>query len=290
MISNWTKKPQQTTSNRKKTSALPYYLLPLMLIFSMTGLANARDVEISWNPSSESNLAGYKVYYKESGQNSYTAVGAYEGASPVDVGNAVNKFLTGILDTKTYCFAVTAYDGSGKESEYSNEVCSSATAAKAPQGAIEAELCFLSSPMEIVSDTGASSGAGIQSTTNEAGTATYSFNIPSPGAYKIVARVFASGSGADSFYVDIDGQGEGTWDLNPSGAAGEYNVWREDDVTSRGAGTFNNPQFSPYTTDLTKGSHTITFRGRESSTKLDYFYFVRTGEISTTNNDVDLDG
>ena len=117
---------------------------------------------------------------------------------------------------------------------------------------------------------------------SESGTAAYSFNIAFAGTYKIVARVYAQNAGTDSFYARIDNLTEDTWDLNPPESLSEYNIWREDEVTKRGTGTFDHPQFDPYTVNLTAGNHTITFRGRETSARLDYFRLVNVGGVDTT--------
>jgi hypothetical protein len=57
-------------------------------------------------------LEGFKVYYGTSSRN-YTHV--------VDIGKVTTYRVAG-LSPATYCFAVTAYDRSGNESDYSNEV------------------------------------------------------------------------------------------------------------------------------------------------------------------------
>jgi len=57
------------------------------------------------------NLAGFKIYYG-SGSGQYTSV--------VNVGNVTSYVLN--LSQGTYYFAVTAYNTSGNESVYSNEV------------------------------------------------------------------------------------------------------------------------------------------------------------------------
>ncbi len=51
---------------------------------------------------------------------------AIEGDSPIDVGNVLTYTVTGLYDDEDYYFAVTAYDGSGNESTYSNVVVSAA--------------------------------------------------------------------------------------------------------------------------------------------------------------------
>jgi len=136
--------------------------------------------------------------------------------------------------------------------------------------------------MQIISDSGASGNAYIMTPTSESGTASYSFNIASAGTYKIVARIYVLQPSADSFYFQIDNSAEDIWDLNPVETADGYNVWREDEVTKRGTGIVNNPQYDPYTVNLITGTHTLTFRGRETNAKLDYFYLVKIGGSDTT--------
>lgn len=139
------------------------------------------------------------------------------------------------------------------------------------EGVIEAETGSLSSPMQIVSDSEASEGAYIHSTTGHTGKATYAVHIDTPGIYRIIARVYAADSSQDSFFVQIDDKSEHIWDLNPMGSPNEYNIWREDEVTKRGSGTYDHPQYDPYTVELSQGVHTISFRGREENTRFDYF-------------------
>lgn len=68
---------------------------------------------LEWDPNSESDLAGYKMYFG-------TASGVY--GEPIDVGLATTHTVTGLLHGRTYYFAVSAYNTSGKESGKSNEV------------------------------------------------------------------------------------------------------------------------------------------------------------------------
>ncbi len=156
-----------------------------------------------------------------------------------------------------------------------------------PAGAVEAESGNLTAPMQKVADSAASNGFYVQTITSDSGTANYNFNISAPGTYKIVARVFAANAASDSFFVTVDNASEVIWDLNPTSAATEFNVWREDNVTSRGSGTPTSPQYDPYTVDLQAGSHTLTVRGRETNTKLDYFYLAKVGEITLADADQD---
>lgn len=79
-----------------------------------------QSVSLSWEAPTTSNdgtgiddLSGYKIYYGNSSRN-YT--------QSIDVGNSTSASISS-LSSGTWCFAVTAYDMSGNESSYSDEVC-----------------------------------------------------------------------------------------------------------------------------------------------------------------------
>ena len=71
------------------------------------------SISLAWDPNTESDLAGYKVYYG-------TASRSY--GSSVNVGNVTSYQLTGLTSGQTYYIALTAYDTLGYESGFSNEV------------------------------------------------------------------------------------------------------------------------------------------------------------------------
>jgi type IV pilus assembly protein PilY1 len=92
------------------------FLAPFLIILSSLFLyqsALAAQIRLAWDVNTESNLAGYKVYYGTSSKS-------YAGS--VDVGNATTYNLTGLTEGKTYYIAVTAYNTSNSESGYSSEV------------------------------------------------------------------------------------------------------------------------------------------------------------------------
>jgi Fibronectin type III domain len=68
---------------------------------------------LTWSPSPSDDVAGYQVYYG-------TASGVY--TTVIDVGPTTSASVGGLRKGRTYWFAVTAYDTSDNESEYSNEV------------------------------------------------------------------------------------------------------------------------------------------------------------------------
>ena len=79
----------------------------------MIGQSYAAGVKLRWQPNNEPDLAGYRVCYGlESGK--------YE--NKIDVGNVTEYQLSGLLQATTYYFALTAYDKTGNESPFSDEI------------------------------------------------------------------------------------------------------------------------------------------------------------------------
>jgi uncharacterized repeat protein (TIGR02543 family) len=93
------------------------FLIILLSLFLYQS-AFAAQIKLAWDANTESDLAGYKVYYG-------TASGSY--GNPTNVGNVTTYTLTGLTLGQTYYIAVTAYDTSNNESGYSNEVNGVAT-------------------------------------------------------------------------------------------------------------------------------------------------------------------
>ena len=87
-------------------------LLPLFLLPSVSG-AWAADVTIAWDANTESDLAGYMLFYG-------TTSGSYPNS--IDVGNTTEYTLTGLVEGTTYYFAAKAYDTSDNASDYSQEL------------------------------------------------------------------------------------------------------------------------------------------------------------------------
>jgi len=100
---------------KKLLAALAFCLIP--------ALVWASTATLTWDPNTDTNLAGYRVYYANTNVKPFTGTGATEGASGLLVPKGTNTTtLTGLDSTKPYYFAVTAYNPTGQESAYSNIV------------------------------------------------------------------------------------------------------------------------------------------------------------------------
>jgi len=105
----------------------------------------AAQVKLAWDPNSETNLAGYRLYYG-------TAPGIYDQA--IDVGNQTDYLLTELEAERSYFFAVTAYNTAGHESDYSREVRWADTAGNQAPAAIIAAVTHNGQPSLLSFDAG----------------------------------------------------------------------------------------------------------------------------------------
>jgi Fibronectin type III domain len=79
-------------------------------------VSSTGSVTLSWSANSESDLAGYRIYFGTS-SGEYNAPG-----SPTIIGNTTSYTVTGLQRNTTYFFALSAYDSAGNESALSAEV------------------------------------------------------------------------------------------------------------------------------------------------------------------------
>jgi hypothetical protein len=90
-------------------------------MLALPGAAFTASIELNWNPSTDATVVGYKVYYQaNSSVLPFNGTGATEGSSPIDVGNTTTTAIDGLAPGSLYYFAVTAYNSTGLESDYSN--------------------------------------------------------------------------------------------------------------------------------------------------------------------------
>jgi len=87
----------------------------LIMLFLPFSLMAGASVRITWQPNTEPDLSGYKIYYGTQSRTvtNYPVV--------IDVGNRTQYDVSGLNVGGSYFFAVTAYDINGNESGYSLE-------------------------------------------------------------------------------------------------------------------------------------------------------------------------
>ncbi|CAB1058305.1 hypothetical protein D1BOALGB6SA_3061 [Olavius sp. associated proteobacterium Delta 1] len=92
-----------------------FYLLTTIVscLILFPVIAHCTPVSLAWDANSESDLAGYILYYGTSSGN-YT--------NSIDVGNNIEYTTPDLQDGVTYYFAVTAYNLDDIESNYSQEL------------------------------------------------------------------------------------------------------------------------------------------------------------------------
>jgi hypothetical protein len=112
-----------TASPPTRRMFIPFLgIAAFLIIGALAANALAAQVTLSWNPNTESDLAGYRLHYgKASG--SYT--------TSVDASRSTSYTLTGLNPGQSYFFSATAYNTAGKSSGYSSEVAYTVPAANA---------------------------------------------------------------------------------------------------------------------------------------------------------------
>lgn len=116
--------------NEKITTTLKYILLSIPLFFCFVTIGYTKDATLMWSKNTESDLDGYKVYYKSGSSGPpYNGMGAMEGDSPITITlqelynpEQPEYTIHDLDDNEDYYFVLTAYDIYERESGYSNEV------------------------------------------------------------------------------------------------------------------------------------------------------------------------
>jgi len=92
----------------------------LISIGIFTNQVFAGSATLTWNANTESDLAGYKIYYGTSPRTGSCPPGGY--VNNLNVGNTTSYTFSNLTDGQTWYFSVTAYDTSNNESCFSAEV------------------------------------------------------------------------------------------------------------------------------------------------------------------------
>ncbi len=101
-----------------------------ILFLFQPALSSAAEVTLAWDANTESNIAGYKLYYdSDSDTEMYQGTDANEGDSPIviylkDLADPTSPTftVTGLTTGQYYYFSLTAFNTDGEESDFSDEV------------------------------------------------------------------------------------------------------------------------------------------------------------------------
>jgi hypothetical protein len=172
----------------------------VLLGFAAPAFAQS-SVTVAWDPSSGSDIAGYRLY-QGGASAKYTNV--------VDTGKLTTATVSGLVLGATYYFAATAYDSFGLESDYSNEIAYTVPAVPSPpnvisltsptNGAVCAAGCTIALAVNVTVSGDTVSQVQFFNGTALLGSATnapytFAWTKVSPGTYSVWARaVCASGN------------------------------------------------------------------------------------------------
>ena len=107
------------------------YCVSFIIIFFLSAQnVYSLDVTLVWDPNSEDDLAGYRVFYREEGRS-------YDYKELAWQGSKTTCTIYNLYDNTIYYFVVRAFDIRGSESGDSNEACYVPPKIEPPSGTIE---------------------------------------------------------------------------------------------------------------------------------------------------------
>ena len=93
-------------------SASAFCLISTCLLLLFPAISHPTEVTIAWSPSTNAQVAGYKIYYGPTNR---------DDQFKVDVGKNTSITITNLEAGGAYSFIVLTYDSAGRESRYSNK-------------------------------------------------------------------------------------------------------------------------------------------------------------------------
>lgn len=127
---------QPESANKKKPFLNIFTIIAIIAVLAFAGYMifgkktatkpeNTGTATLSWNANTESDLAGYRIYYGNSARSDDCPPAGYP--SKIDIGKTDTPdnptyALKELENGKTYYFSVSSYDTSGNESCFSDEM------------------------------------------------------------------------------------------------------------------------------------------------------------------------
>ena len=96
-------------------------ILLLGSVFVPPTVASDSSIDFSWLPNSESNIAGYKIYYGTT-EDVYPNSVDIKNNVPNPTDGRIHGTVPGLMGGTTYYFACKAYNNLDLESDFSNKV------------------------------------------------------------------------------------------------------------------------------------------------------------------------
>ncbi len=100
--------------NRSTTQTIFFIILIFSALIASAHHAHGTSVRLAWDPNSPAeNVVGYRLYYGNESRN-YGFM--------VEIVDKTLKKISGLKKGQNYYFAVTALNGAGQESDFSDEI------------------------------------------------------------------------------------------------------------------------------------------------------------------------
>ena len=99
--------------HRVRVAVRVAFAVAALAVVSPRPLSAASSVTLAWDPSTSTDIAGYRIYYGRT---------SLDKTNTVTLGNTTTATISNLVSGATYYFAATAYDTANLESDFSNEV------------------------------------------------------------------------------------------------------------------------------------------------------------------------
>jgi hypothetical protein len=147
---------------------------------------------------------------------------------------------------------------------------------------LEAEAASLGAPMTSAANAQTYGGRYISTSSSDAGTATWVFQVPAAGDYYVWCRVLGVNDVTDSFFAMTAGGSEDVYDVAEGAWSPNWQWSRLNGRGSAGVPLTLDPRVLP----LAAGTNTLIFRGREANSKIDRILITEDPDFIPTEGDV----